>query len=296
MVKFRTNHIFCVLLLTFVLAVLPEVTSAQILKGLGKKIEKKIERETNRRVERKVDKAINKGMDKVEQTAEEAVRGDGKTETKDSPKKSPYDFRLGGKSNVSLADTYAFKLGVTYDIENNKKNKTQTTMWFGGEDYIGMTVPMQKNVFMIMHGGNMITFMQQEKKYMVLGVDVAQGMINAAAEEAKNEEEDFEIKKIGTEKLLNYNCNVYEVKSSEYVMKLWLTEEIGVDVGSFMSAFSTIVKEKGKFPAMKNQPGGLLLKMESKSLKDKEVMNMTASSIDKTGMSINTSDYSSLSF
>lgn len=290
------------LLIAVVLVGFPMVSSAQLLKGLGKKIEKKIERETNRRVERQVDKAIDKGMDKVEKTAEGAVKGSGNqrngNNNETSTARNPYDFRSGGSSDVSIADTYNFTLGVTYEVSSEEQRKpTEMTMWFGGDDYIGMSVPMQKDVFMIMHGANMVTFMQKEKKYMALGSGMTAGILGAAAAEAEEDEDvEFSINKIGTERILNYNCNVYEAKSSEYVTKLWLTEELGIDAGHFMASFSTLVKSTGKFPNVGNNAGGLLLKMEGKSTQDKGAMIMEATAIDKNGLQFNTTGYSNFGF
>lgn len=289
------------LLLVAILFILPSTSTAQLLKGLGKKIEQKIERETNKRVERQVDRAIDKGMDKVEQTAEEAVKGgtQGRSEQSSDPTNASIPgFPMSSDNDVSISERYDFTLGVTYNVRDDEQKKpTEMTMWFGGDDYIGMSVPMQKDVFMIMHGANMVTFMQKDKKYMVLGSGITAGILGAAAAEAEEDEDvEFSINKIGTERILNYNCTIYEAKSSEYVTKLWLTEELGIDAGHFMASFSTLVKSAGKFPNVGNNAGGLLLKMEGKSTQDKGAMIMEATAIDKNGLQFNTTGYSNFGF
>ncbi|HMR18306.1 MAG TPA: DUF4412 domain-containing protein [Sphingobacterium sp.] len=294
------NNVYVAGLLMLVY-LLPQTSEAQVLKGLGKKLEKKVEQQINNRVERQADKAINKGMDKVENATEDVIKGNANKRSKStettSAKKKPYDFR--SNSDVILADTYDFTLGVTYQTQSGKGKAVETAMWFGGADYIGMSVAQEEDMFMIMHGANMIAFMEKEKSYMVLGGGITAGILGSAVEEAEDNtfDEEFSIKKIGSERILNYNCDVYEAKTSEYTTKLWLTTELGVDAGHFMRAFGQLTKiGKGSLPNLQNQAGGILLKMEGKSLKDKDTMKMQATSINKQGKSINTKDYKSFGF
>lgn len=322
MKKHMKTPILYPLLTIFLLSLLPDMAAAQIWKDFGKKVEKKIEDQASRRLERKVDKTIDKGMDKVEQAADDAVKGDGKTPAAKEPAKgqttgsvakgnskttdaaTPAEKQTipdlqAAAANVSISESYDFPLGISYDMQTDAKNSRQsTTMWFGKEDYIGMSVSAQKDMFMVMQNSNMVTFMLKQKKYMALGSGMMKGVLNTAAEEASKEDkvEDFSIKKIGTEKILNYNCDVYEVKSSEYTTKIWLTQDLGVEGTHFMSAFSMMAKSQRKFPDIRNQAGGLMLKMEGKSTKDKDTMLMEATQIHSEGFKFNTSGYSSLGF
>jgi len=292
----------CIVGLSLLVFLIPQTSKAQLLKGLGKKLEKKVEQQINNRVERQADKAINKGMDKVENAAEEAIKGSGNRQPDTGGAPSSDIGNMGfptGTSDVTLSDTYDFTLGVTYQTQGSKDKATEMTMWFGGEDYIGMSVTQEKDMFMVMHGANMIAFMEKEKSYMVLGGGMTAGVLGAAVEETENDtfDEEFSIKKIGSERILNYNCDVYEATTSEYTTKLWLTTELGVDAGHFMSAFGQLTKTSmGGLPNMKNQAGGILLKMEGKSLKDKDTMRMEATSINKQGKNIHTKDYKSFGF
>ncbi|SFT16080.1 DUF4412 domain-containing protein [Sphingobacterium wenxiniae] len=292
----------CIIGLLLLVFLLPQTSDAQLLKGLGKKLEKKVEQQINNRVERQADKAINKGMDKVENAAEGAIKGSGNRQPNADGEPSSdvgnIDFPIG-KSDVTLYDTYDFTLGVTYQTQGSKGRATEMTMWFGGEDYIGMSAAQEKDMFMVMHGASMIAFMEKEKSYMVLGGGMTAGVLGAAVEEAEDDTFDgeFSIKKIGSESILNYNCDVYEATTSEYTTTLWLTTELGVDAGHFMSAFGQLTKiSKGGMPNLQNQAGGILLKMEGKSLKDNDSMRMEATAIDKEGKSIHTKDYKSFGF
>src|SRR5690606_2210449 len=92
-----------------------------------------------------------------------------------------------------------------------------------------------------------------------------------------SEAEDISIEKIGTDRILNYNCDVYEVKSPEYTSKIWVTQDLDMDAGHFMEAFSTLVKDDvGRLRDIQSEANGIMLKMEGTSIKDNEVVIMEA--------------------
>src|SRR5690606_20041971 len=146
------------------------------------------------------------------------IEGSGKNEKPDEGNETQSTNRTRGASmganHVSIAGTYDFTLGVTYNIRNDKDKPMETTVWFGKADYIGMSTSTENSMFMIMHNENIITFMEKEKNYMVIGSDMMRGIANAVTKETPNdsEAEDISIEKIGTDRILNYNCDVYEVK------------------------------------------------------------------------------------
>ncbi len=280
----------------------PQEGNTQILKGFGKTLEKKVEQQVNQRVERRADRAINKSMDEIENAADEAFKGSEKKQPKAGTEPSSGGRSVGfptGNSNVSISDTYDFTLGISYNIRSGKDKPAETMMWLGGEDYIGMSVPQRQDMLMVMHGANMIAFMEKEKSYMVLGGAMAERIMGAAVEEAEKDTgtENFSIRKIGTERILDYNCDVYEANTSEYTTKLWLTAELGVDAGHFMKAFSQLTKSNaGRLPDLQNEAGGVLLKMEGKGSKNEETMYMEATAVHKQGKRINTKEYKSMGF
>lgn len=278
------------------LAMTPLDANAQVLKGLGKKIEKKVEQQVNRRVDRRVDNAINKGMDKVEDAAEGAIEGSGKNEKPEGNGTNNVPMRA---NNVSIAGSYDFTLGLTYNIRSGKEKPLETTLWFSKADYMGMSTSTENNMFMIMHNENIITFMEKEKNYMVIGSGMMRGIANAVAKETQDdsEAEDISIEKIGTERFLNYNCDVYEVKSSEYTSKIWVTQDLDTEAGHFMKAFSTLVKDDmGRFGDMQDGANGIMLKMEGMNVKDNEVMIMETTAIHEQGLQFDTSEYTSVGF
>lgn len=300
------QRILFLLVLAFVVA-MPEDSSAQILKGLGRKIEKKLENETNRRVERRIDRTIDKGFDKVEQSAEDAVKGDGGKSTTEKPSSSKTGnesesavstlSRGNTSTNVTLLDVYDFDFGISYAIQSGN-NEARTTMWFGKSDYFGMTADVGHDMFMVLHDGSMIGFMQNQKTYMVMGGGMVEGLVGAAAEEASSDAKglEFTINKVGTDRILGYNCDIYEMKSADYSSKVWLTKEAGLEPTNFMGAFSTLVKNSAPLPQTMSDVGGLMLKMEGQSTNDNETVILEATGIHKENRKINTSDYRSIGF
>src|SRR5690606_25011332 len=139
----------------------------------------------------------------------------------------------------------------------SKEKTPGFTLWISENPYMGMATDANNSMFMVMDGEKMITFMEQNKTYMVLGGAMFQGAVAAAAEEAENDSNpsDFSISKVGTEKILGYDCDVYEMKSDATVAKVWLTNALGVSPGSaFMSSFSALMKNnKTQLPSNFNQ-------------------------------------------
>lgn len=293
------NHVLkqnlSLFLLSGLLFIIPTSADAQIWKNLGKKLEEKVERQASSRLERKIDKAIDKGFDKVEETADNAVKSDDKKNESAGSGGSVSKGTPNRSTPVVLAPMYTFQLGVTYQILNEGK-PMEMTMWLSEQEYIGMSMDQQKNIFMVIEGSQMISFMQKEKKYMSLGSGMTEKILGAAMEQAENDpqKEEFSIKKTGTESVLNHQCDVYEVTGPDYTTKLWLTRELGIKSGNLMSVFSGFVKSGAKFPHMESTAGGLLLKMES--INEKNSVQMEAKKIHTQGLQFSTSEYSSIGF
>lgn len=282
----------------------PALSSAQILKGLGRKIEKKLENETNRRVERRIDRTIDKSMDKVEQSVEDAVTSDGNSGSSDQQKNAPSNqssssaaravFSGASTNNVQLLDSYTFDLGISYEIHSGK-DEVHTTMWFGDADYLGMTADVGHHVFVIMYDGHMISFMQNQKTYMVMSGMVDQ-IVDAAANEAENSAGQFTINKIGSERVLDYACDIYEIKSDEFHSKLWLAQDAGLSTRNFMGALSSFSQRSPvRLPNAIPGAGGLMLRMEGRNPNDNETIIMEAVAITKEERVINTAEYSRMS-
>src|SRR5690606_21156077 len=198
-----------------------------------------------------------------------------------------------GSNAAPPADTYTFKLGVTYLITtSNKKDKPQNiTMWISDKDYVGMNIAAQKSMFMVMDGGRMIAFMEDKKTYMSLGAGMTDALMKEAGKQTGEDiDPNVKFEKTGTETLLGYTCDVYRITTTDGVSKVWIAPSI--EVSGFMKSFAAMSRNS-KIPV--NGPAsGMMLKMESKDTKSGDTFTMTATELHKTPKTLKTSDYKSM--
>ncbi len=296
-------------ILFVLLAATPVASHAQLLRNLGKRVEQKVEEQANRRIERRVDRAIDKGMDKVEQGVEDAVTGDGSKTSKTGAGQTGTDpsgnavismGSLFGGANIAVRDQYQFTVGVSYDMTNTENEKEEqlpgTTLWLSSEDYLGVASGMQQNMFMVIDGGGMITFMMDQKQYLTMSGDILGKMAGAAAEQADVDvpEADYTFARVGSETILGHPCEIYEAKSEDSHTRVWITQALGVKVGDFGSAFSSFMRNSPtQLPDLSTQPAGVLLKMESNILETGQHVRMEATEIHQDGKTFNTAEYKS---
>lgn len=290
----------------------PMTADAQIWKNLGRKIEKKVEEQASRRAERKIDQAINKGFDKVEQTADDAVKGtgkatEGKTKTGGAAESTDMSAVMssmmsGSGEAAKIKDLYEFDIAITYELKDKPSAKpVNMSMALGKGEYMGMSTEVQGSpaMFMILDEGQMSTFMLEQQKYMVIGSGLTDQMLAAAAEHAEEEDDsaaDVSIRKVGSERILNYACDIYEMTTDDGTVKVWLTQELGLAGNHFLSSFSALMRNNGKMPQMGSQVGGLLLKMEAKDKRGRNTTSMVATDINDNGFTFNTTGYSPIGF
>ncbi len=261
-------------------------SEGQIWKNIEKKVGKKIEQQADKRLERKIDKTIDKGFNKLEDAAETSTNTDKPSAKNDSKttKATP---------TATLADSYSFTLGVSYQIGTaNKKDKIQNaTIWVSDKEYIGMSTAAQKSMFMVMDEGRMIAFMEDKKTYMSLG----SGFASTIMDEAKNQADDVDntdvkFETIGSESILGYKCDIYKISTSDATSKVWIAPSI--EVSGFMKSFAAMSRNS-KLPTS-GPTKGMMLKMESKDNKSGEVQSIVATEIHKTPKNIKTADYKSM--
>ncbi len=264
----------------------PANAEAQIWKNLGKKIEKKVENQASKRLEKKIDKAIDKSFDKAEEGLDDAAKS---TTT------------AAKQSNKQIAPTFAFNLGITYEVleENNKKDQVNMSLWFSDEPYIGMSTGAQEDMFMVMHDGQIITFMEKEKTYMVMGTGFLSQLSGAAQEAAARDntsDGNFRMEKIGSERLLGYNCDIYRITNDESVSKVWMAPALGSMIEGLMEGFSSFLPNNQiNMADLSKTNQGMMLKTETTDDKGKTIV-MQATEIHKNGKKINTSAYKSVGF
>ncbi len=287
-----------------VLCMLPEDASSQTLRGLGRKLERKIQEKASRRAEDKVDKAIDKALDKAEKAVDQHTEdqdNDGDTPSKKAvtnsqEKGAPSASKVG--STKPLQEQYNFVLGIQYEmLEGEQKGRgTDVTLWVSEGPYLGMVSEAQKNAFMVMDDGQMIVFMEKEKSYMTLG-GFASAITEKAVQATEENDAEFTFKKIGTEDILGYQCDIFEMKSEASEAKLWIAQHMGVQTAnSMMQQFGTLMRKSKKGVPDLSKASGLMLKMESFDASKKEKITMVAKEVYKEHKKILSSDYTSMGF
>lgn len=288
--------------LVFALVALnPLSADAQILRNLGKRVEQKVEEQANRRIERQVDKAIDRTMDKVEQGVEDAVKGEGKpagqsgTDGQGNPTMSMGS--IFGGADIVVKDQYKFALGVSYDMTSIDGSKEEqlpgTTLWLSNDSYVGVGSAMQQNMFMVIDSSGMITFMEDQKRYMAMGAGMIEQISGQAAEQAEAADTDYTFSRVGAENVLGLACDIYEVRSDDAQVRVWVTEALDMPAGGLGSAFASLARQ-GKTPLPANlraQPPGMMLKMESTDPETGQRVRMEATEIHRDGKTLNTADY-----
>lgn len=279
----RLYNYFLTGLLTFAVCfVLPADAEAQIWKNLGKKIEKKVEDQASRRLEKKIDKTIDKGFDAAEDGLDDAAKSG------------------TAQSKKAIAKQYDFNLGITYEISQDNKKNDQVggmSMWFSNEPYVGMSSDAQTDAFMVMDDGQIITFMESNKTYMVMGTGFL-GQIVGGAEEAADDSTpaDFKMEKIGSEQILGYNCDIYRVTSDDTQSRIWVAPSLGKAASGLMQGFGSFLpKNQINMADLDRMNMGMALKVVTTNDKN-ETITMQATKVHKQGKKINTSNYKSMGF
>lgn len=254
--------------LFFLLAVFfiaPQFAEAQLIEGVINRAQRKVERIGERKIEEKLDKVIEDKFFKVDEETGEVRTAFDATVDKD----------------------YSFKMRINYEMKgSSSRDNNEMELWIGNGPYMGMTTDAQQDAFIVIDDDKMVTFREQEKTYMAFNFNTFAGKVVDAAVE-NQEDGEVSIKKIGKEKIVGYNCDIYEVTGDDGVSKMWITEEI--TAGNFTGSFANLTKNN-KIPEI--TPGsGLMLKLESKGKKKSDDFSMAATSADKTNKEFKTSEY-----
>jgi len=263
----------------------PVMGQSQLLRKLEKKVQQKVEDQATKRADKKLDESINSIFDQ----AEGSLANMGKN--KDG-------------SPIVLPGAYQFDMGITYQLKSSQKGKQEkmpeTTLWFGNDAYTGMSTSAQKNYFMVMDQGNMITLMQDSKTYMALGGGFLDGLAGAAAgdqdvleAESNSEQSVPEFKKVGTESILGKTCTIYEMEDADSKSRIWVSE-MKSQTGSFMAAFAQITKDAKWTQHALAEATGMVLKVVSTDKKSKDVVEMEAVRLHEDGLRIETAGYKTM--
>jgi hypothetical protein len=196
---------------------------------------------------------------------------------------------------------YKFKLGVNYEMSRGKaaENKNEVSYLFSEGNYTGITMGDQGMLIVYdLDKKMMITFMQQQKMYMIMDFDKIRQKAEEMSKDAGQKTPsatDTKITKTGkTETILGYKCEQYQVTGKNSNMLVWITTELGANYGNFMQGMSAIMKGGNMgavFPEVKGMANGVMLKMETTDSSNNNSMQMVAKSINKEGLVFKTAGY-----
>jgi len=273
-----------------------QTTEAQIWKNLESKVKEKVEKKASDKLEKKIDKSIDKSFDKTEETLDDSTSKKNKKASKNQNMSEGVDLAgmLSGKSETR--SSYVFDLGVSYQTtmissKNKKEVMPVSTLWYSKEVYIGMNSSDSNDVIVMdAEKETMVIFQEADKQYMAMGNSLY------GSDEDFSDDSDYDanykVEKIGTEKILGYNCDIYKVTGTDYNAKIWMTKSLNFDYSKILANTKNKQSTMGtSWGNSKNFPQGMLLKMESTDTDTKEKTFTEATKVYKDGTTIKTSSY-----
>lgn len=288
----KINYTILLILIAFFATT--HTTEAQIWKKLESKVKDKVEKKASDKLENKIDKTIDKSFDKTEESLDDSkIKKNNKADKNQSRSEGvDYAKMLGG--NAETRNSYVFDLGVSYQTtmisaKNKKETMPISTLWYSNEGYIGMNSSDSKDVIVMdTEKESMVIFQDKEKQYMALG----SGIQDFSSDEDSDDDTNYKIEKIGTEKILGYNCDVYKVTGTTYNAKIWMTKALNFDYSKILANTKNKQSTMGtSWGTSENFPQGMLLKMESTDTETKEKFFTEATKVHKDGTTIKTSAY-----
>lgn len=307
MKKLITSSSPKILFLILLMSLSYSSAQGQIWNNIGSKVNDKLKKKADQKIEQKIDQSIDKSFDKTEQKIDESFQ---KNDQSSGEAKAPQGLDLSSMfgGTPELRDQYKFEFGITYQMSStNSKGKAQDlpkmTMWMG-ESGVSAIHTNEQNTTMIMdmEKETMVIIQENEKTYMAIksNFKAASEQILKASKDAANEEDivtdDMKMEKIGSEKLLGYNCDIYKISSNETESKVWVTQDINFDYSKMAGGFSNSFggKQKSSLPNVKGMPMGMMLKVITINNKSNETMTMEATEVFKNGTIFKLSSYKKL--
>jgi len=255
-------------------------TNAQIWKKLGKKIEKAAEKTLEKKVEEKTERETSKAFDSTFNNSK------GNKKNTNSP------FKISGnKANPSKNYTFSH----TYVMQiNDGKRKTDLQYYLTNSgNYFGMKIPDDKE--------NVVSVMDIDKKTMFMYMDsrgdkllMSMGLDIEDMTEDSMDQNNVSVTATGnTKTILGYSCQEFKVKGDDMEGRVWITQNAGV---SFAKSTYGVKTKKGLNQSWMRMLNGLFLEMEmtDTSKRKPKTMKMRCLSLDKTNITIKSSDYKKL--
>ncbi len=194
----------------------------------------------------------------------------------------------------SVPAKYKFKIGISYDVSVAGRN-SQMTSWYSGGPTVGMSAGAKNEMFIVYDLTNKqaVTFMPAQKIYMTMDVDK---MKQRMAKMGKTGEASKEYKTSKTGKsatIAGYICEEWLITSSDSKSFVWVSNAKDLDNAGFGESIATMFQTMPGTAGLPELKGikGVVLKLETTSLKDNKTVTLEAKSVNKEGLVFKTEGF-----
>ncbi|MEQ3662979.1 MULTISPECIES: DUF4412 domain-containing protein [unclassified Olleya] len=260
-------------------------SNAQIWKKLAKKAEKAAEKTLEKKVEQKTERETEKAFDSTFNNS-----SDPKTAT--SNNKSPFGTSTSAETP---ANTYTFSHKYVMQIEDGKRTTNLAYYLTNAGNYFGTSIPDKTGK------NDVISVMDIDKKSMYMFMDnkgdktlMAMGLnFEDSTNDAINQSKISIIATGNTKTILGYTCEAFKVKGPDIEGTVWITQNAGI---SFVKSMYNLKSKKGNNQSWMKMIDGLTLEMDmvDTSKRKPKAIKMTCIALDKTTITIKSSDYKKL--
>lgn len=262
--------------------------NAQFFKKLAKKAEKAAEKTVERRVEKKASEETDRMLDSTI---------DRKRKQKNKPSvnnKTTRESSIPSLSKATPSESYSFNHKATMQIVNGKEKMDADYFLPKSDAYFGMGIKderMQGDFMMVYDTKReaMFTFMENSGQKMKMSMSFK-------SDEASVDALDFDIKATGkTKKIIGYLCKEYKMTSEDMTATIWVTKDVDF---RFPTTLPSAKKNKRNTQEWMKDLDGWVMEMDMIITTEKkpQTIKMICTSIDKSNLVINSSDYQSLGY
>lgn len=260
--------------------------NAQILNRL----KKKAQRAAAAKAEQKISERVERAAEQMVERSWNSVFGEMPADTT-----SGRGFPFMRNSNVTTKDAYTFDTITTMEIETVRKNgqtdpPTIMHMHFNEtEMYTGTKFESEGNdLFIIYDSENsaMLMLMQSEEDNFSFAYNWDQsqeGYEHGAEEEEEINWDEIDewqgYTKIGTKKILGYNCEGYRSETETDNVEVWVSRDADFGMNNMFQANANAKQLKGKVPA--TYPQGMVMEMYTEELSSGDKTRMKVTDIQK---------------
>lgn len=259
-------------------------SNAQIWKKLAKKAEKAAEKTLEKKVEQKTERETEKAFDSTFNNS-----SDPKTATNN---KSPFGTSTSAETP---ANTYTFSHKYVMQIEDGKRTTNLVYYLTNAGNYFGTSIPDKTGK------NDVISVMDIDKKSMYMFMDnkgdktlMAMGLnFEDSTNDAINQSKISIIATGNTKTIIGYTCEAFKVKGPDIEGTVWITQNAGI---SFVKSMYNLKSKKGNNQSWMKMIDGLTLEMDmvDTSKRKPKAIKMTCIALDKTTITIKSTDYKKL--